>query len=136
MAAAMNILEEAIGGHLLRTSTWNKPAAIYVALYKTLPSDDGTGGVEVAGGGYTRVQCGPGDAEWSEPSDGDGCFANAVPITFPTPTANWGTVVGFGLWSAATGGTLYLVGSVMPVVGAVGAPALSFAAGALRVVFQ
>ena len=50
MTDAANYLEEQIGTHLLRTGVWPKPAGIFVALFTTMPAEDGSGGVEVSGG--------------------------------------------------------------------------------------
>ena len=108
MSNASNTLEELIGDHLLRSATWSKPTAIYVGLFTTMPSEDGTGGVEVSGGSYVRIQCGPGDSYWTGPTTGDGVYSNAGIIQFPAPTANWGTIVGFGLMSDSTSGTCYI----------------------------
>jgi hypothetical protein len=149
-------------------------AAIYMALFTVAPADDGSGGTEVTGGSYARVQVagsvatngttasgnptlnfasvpawitigmniydttgagripaatvlsktsttvvmsanatgsgvGSGDnivfsafgaATGSAPSSS----VNTAVITFPTPTANWGTVVSFALYDASTSG--------------------------------
>lgn len=108
MSSATNALEVLIGDHLLRTATWSKPSAIWVALFTTIPSEDGYGGVEVSGGSYARVQCGPGDAFWTGPTDGNGVYSNTSIIQFPAPTENWGTIIGFGLMSDSDGGTCYI----------------------------
>lgn len=107
MSSATNALEELIGAHLFRTATWSKPAGIWVALFTTLPGETG-GGVEVSGGSYARVQCGPGDAYWTPPAGGNGVYSNTSIVQFPAPTANWGTIVGFGLMTDSTGGTCYI----------------------------
>lgn len=112
MSSATDYLENQIGDHILRDATFTKPAALYIGLFTTLPSDDGTGGVEVSGGSYARVAAGPGNATWDAPGDGSGRFSNAGTITFPAPTANWGTVVGFGLFDASTAGNLLIYNSL------------------------
>lgn len=106
---ASDALESLIGNHLLRDGTWTKPAALYAALYTTLPNDDNSG-VEVSGGSYARVACGPGNTQWAETAVGT--FKNAMAVLFPAPTASWGTVVGWGLLSASTGGTLLVWGAL------------------------
>src|SRR5260370_42601611 len=70
----------------------------YVALFTTLGTDDGNGFVEVSGGSYTRAATGSGD--WgpiTAGANGPSVLVNQVPIVFPTPTADWGTVVSWGL---------------------------------------
>ena len=91
-------------GRFYRTSSITKPSGIWVALFQTLPEADGTGGVEVNGGGYARVRHGPGNAQWAE--SGPGVLHNASPVAFGTPTADWGDIVGIGLYTALTGGSL------------------------------
>ena len=65
-----NMLEEAVGGHLLRSATWTKPVALYLALLKADPGETGVLD-EVNGGGYVRLAAGPDDALWSLPVDGN-----------------------------------------------------------------
>lgn len=136
MSNATNTLEELIGDHLLRTATWTKPSAIYVGLFTVMPAEDGTGGTEVTGGDYARVQCGPGDAYWTGPSGGSGSYTNAGVIQFAEPSANWGEILGYGLFSAASSGTLYISKSFSASkIVSLGDPAPGFAIGALTVTF-
>lgn len=106
---------------------------IYVALYTVAPSDSG-GGTEVSGGAYARVAVQPADAAWSAPDGTGGLTDNVAAITFPAPTANWGTVVAFGIHDRLTGGNLLVHGAITPnkTVNN-GDPAPSFAIGALDV---
>ena len=131
-----NAVNEAIGNHLLRSSPWAKPVALYAALFTTLPGDDGTGGIEAAMPDYGRVFCGPDDAAWLPPVGGDGTFSNAAEIAFNAPAADWGVVVGVGLYDAATGGTLQVY---LPLTSALnilsGDPAPYFPEGALELIF-
>ncbi|TCT21197.1 phage tail fiber protein [Thiobaca trueperi] len=87
-----------------RTAAITKPAGIYVALFTTLPTAAGTGGVEVSGGGYARVKAGPSDLDWG--TFGNGVIYNAKDITFATPTADWGDsdIIGVGLYNALVNG--------------------------------
>ena len=75
-------------------------AAAYVALYTSDPTDADTG-TEVTGGAYARQLAGLG-----VPSNG--VSSNGADITFPTATADWGTVTHVGLRDAATAGNLYM----------------------------
>lgn len=106
---ASDSLETAIGTHLLRSGSWTKPTNLYVALFTALPTDSG-GGTEVSGGSYARVACGPGDSYWTEQPPGT--FQNANAVTFPNPTNDWNTIVGFGLFTASSGGTLLVWGEL------------------------
>jgi hypothetical protein len=91
------------------TAIFTEPTA-YIALFTTAPTDDtGTGAVEVSGGAYARVATTQGTTgTWAAASTTTDptTEANALAITFPTATANWGTVVAFGMYDAATGGNL------------------------------
>lgn len=134
---ASDYLEEQLGTHLLRTASFPKPTTIYVALFTVMPADDGTGGTEVTGGSYARVLHGPDDAKWAAPTGGNGQFSNASAVTYATPTANWGTVVGFGLYDASSAGQ-YLGGATLSASRTIasGDPAPNFPTGALKVTFS
>ena len=130
-----NLLEEAVGAHLLRSAVWAKPVVLYLALLK---SDPGETGVldEVNGGGYTRLAAGPNDDFWSPPVDGNKQFANAVDLTFAAPTADWGRVSHFALMDAATGGAMLAYAPLTVPREIYGNdPAPLFAAGDLKLTF-
>lgn len=82
----------------LETSTW-------LALFDGSPTDDGTGGTEVSGGGYARQSI-PG---WSAASGGTRTISGA--ITFPTATDAWGDVTHFGIYDAVSAGNLVAWGT-------------------------
>ena len=85
-------------------------SSVDIALYTVSPTDS-TAGTEVTGGSYARATVASG--AWSTPA-GSGSVNNAnASITFPVPTASWGTIVAFGIFS---GGTLKLYGAVSPSV--------------------
>ncbi len=115
------------------------PATTYVALLTTNPTDDtGTALVEVSGGAYAR-QAITGSTGWSSiapVSGGSGTtpeqMSNAAVITFPTPTASWGTIVGIALYDAVTAGNLLYWASISSQAIGVGVVA-SFAANTLKV---
>lgn len=135
MSQMSDYLEVELRKHVFRTGSFTKPTALYVALFTANPTDAG-GGTEVNGGSYARVQRDPLDANWTAASATDGLTDNAAAITFPTPTANWGTITGFGIFDAATLGNLLIWGAlaVQKTVNN-GDPAPSFAAGALDITF-
>jgi hypothetical protein len=77
----------------------------YVALFTATGLDDGTGFTEVSGGAYARVATAGGD--WATPTGvSPSLCQNANPIVFPTSTAGWGTIIGFGIYDALTAGNL------------------------------
>lgn len=96
--SAKKTLELQVGKTAFATPT------TYIGLFTTMPIDAGTGGVEVSGGSYARVAT-AGDwnsASGSSPSS----ITNSALLAFPTATASWGTIVGFGIFDALTGGNL------------------------------
>ena len=135
MSAMSDYLENQLIDHLFRTGTFGKPAAIYLALFTVAPSDSG-GGTEVTGGSYARVAVTQADANWNAPTAGDGLTDNVSDITFPVPTANWGTVVAFGIFDASSAGNLLIHGSLgtSKTVNN-GDPAPRFSAGDLDITF-
>ena len=135
MANMSDYLEVELRKHLFRTGSFTKPTVLGVALFTVTPSDSG-GGTEVTGGSYARVDVPPLDANWTGASATSGLTDNAAAITFPTPSANWGTIVAFGIFDATSSGNLLVWGPITPnkTVNN-GDPAPSFAIGALDVTF-
>jgi hypothetical protein len=140
MAAMTDYLENKIIDWLLRGQAFTPPSTVYVGLFTTAPTDAG-GGVEVSGGSYARVAVACTLANWAgtqgagsttASTGSSGTTSNNVAITFPAPTANWGTVTAFGLFDAATGGNLLIYGNLTtPKTINNGDAAPSFAPGAL-----
>lgn len=110
MAAFSDYLEDALVNHIFRNSTFTRPANIYVALFTAAPSDAG-GGTEVSGGSYARVAVATGASSGWDASSA-GATANTAAVTFPTATADWGTVTHVGLFDASTTGNLLFWGAL------------------------
>ena len=86
---------------VMRATTFTAAAA-YVALYTVTPTDAGGGTeVSVTGTAYARQLAGLSVAS-------GGLSSNAADITFPTATADWGTVVACALFDAVTAGNMYM----------------------------
>jgi hypothetical protein len=85
--------------HLFSNATYTGPANITTALYTAAPSDAG-GGTEVTGGSYARVSQTNNATNW--PAASGGSKSNATAMTFPTATADWGTVTHVGLFDGST----------------------------------
>lgn len=99
---------------LFRGQTYTVPATHYYALATTSGSDSACG-TEVSGGSYSRVAVTPSltayagtqSAGSTTASTGTGgTTSNNATITFPAPTANWGTVVEYCVFDASSGGNL------------------------------
>lgn len=142
MTALTNFAENKIIDALLRAQSIGAPATWYVGLFTAAPSDTG-GGTEVSGGSYARVAvtaslanfAGTQSAGSTTASSGTGgTSSNNGAITFPAPTASWGTVTHFGLFDASTSGNLWIWGALnasKTINNGDAAP--SFAAGSLTV---
>jgi hypothetical protein len=72
----------------------------YISLHTADPTDAGTG-AEVSGGSYARVA-----SSFATASGTSGAVVTDATATFPTATANWGTVGWIGLWDAASSGNM------------------------------
>jgi len=100
MAEFSDYLENKIIDHMLRNQAYTPPATVYLALYTTATSDAG-GGTEVSGGASARQA-----VSLSEASGG--ASENSADITFPTATADWGTVTHVALMDALSGGNMLM----------------------------
>jgi len=104
-----DFLEDELLDHVLGNAAYSAPATVYVAIYTVAPTDAG-GGTEVSGGSYARVAVTNNDTNW--PAASSGAKANGTEFTFPTATANWGTVVAFAILDAASGGNFLYWGDL------------------------
>jgi len=102
-------LENELLDHVLGGADYSRPATVYVALYTVAPTDAG-GCTEVSGGSYARVAVTNNATNW--PAAASGAKANGTEITFPTASANWGTVVAFAILDAATVGNFLYWGDL------------------------
>lgn len=120
MAAMTDYLENKLIDQLFRGQSAPTTTNLYVGLFTTTPSD-AAAGTEPSGDGYTRVQIVSGLSTWAgtqsagstDASSGtSGTTSNNGSITFPTPTAAWGTVTHFGIFDAATSGNMLFHGAL------------------------
>lgn len=141
--AMTDFLENKLADHLFRTTTYSQPATLAIALFTAAPGETG-GGTEVSGGSYARVANNPANGNWNATQGGTsgassgtgGLVDNAGAITFPTPTANWGSVTHFAILDATSGGNMLIYGALAQAKTVNnGDPAPSFAAGALDITF-
>jgi hypothetical protein len=108
MPGLSNYMEDAVLNSMLRGIAFpSVTGSVYVALHTADPTDAGSG-TEVSGGSYARVAVSRATGSWGAPADNAGAqqTSNSAAITFPAPTANWGTVTHIGLWDASTAGNL------------------------------
>lgn len=135
MSKMSNYLENEIIKHIFRTGSFTKPSALYVGLHTADPTD-AANGAEVSGNNYARVQHGPSDATWDPTSGTDGHTENTGIITFPTPSASWGTVTHFSFWDAPSAGNMLIHGALTQSKVINGGDTVTFADGALDVTFD
>lgn len=143
MSSMSDYLENKIADHCFRAASFTKPATLYFELFTVTPSDAG-GGTEVTGGSYARVAVTGNDTNFNgthgnttgASSGTGGVISNAVAITFPAPTANWGTAVAWGIADASSSGNLLFWGALQAnktINNGDAAP--SFVAGAFTMTF-
>jgi hypothetical protein len=84
--------------HALGIAAMPMPAAIYIALCTTAPTDT-TPGAEVTGGAYARQLM-----TAAMVSGSYSAAANTATIEYPPATAPWGNVSYLEIWDALTGG--------------------------------
>jgi hypothetical protein len=141
MAAMSDYLENKIIDWLFRGQTYTPPAGIYIGLLTSAPSDTG-GGTEVSGNNYSRVNLAPSLANWAgtqaaastvASTGTSGTTSNNAAITFPTPSASWGTVTHFAVYDATTAGNLLFWGALTISKTINQSDAVSFAAASLSV---
>jgi hypothetical protein len=97
-----NYLENKLIDHFLGTTTYTKPAAVYVALFTVTPGEAG-GGTEVTGGSYARQVA-------TFTAAASGATSNSGNLDFTGMPA--ATTVAIGIFDALTTGNLLLYGSL------------------------
>lgn len=95
----------------------------YLALFTAQTEASQT---EVSGGSYARVSA---SGKFAAPAAG--AVANNASIAFAAASASWGTVTGFGIYDASTGGNLLAWGDLSASKTVGSGDTVSFASGAL-----
>lgn len=107
MAGMSDYLAQKTLDHVVGKTSFTMPTT-YVALFTAAPTDAGTGGTEISGGGYARVTTS--GATWNAASGSDpSATTNAAAITFPTSTGSWNSgssIIAWGLYDASSAGNL------------------------------
>jgi len=141
-AALTDYYENLVVDHLFRATALSEsaPASYYIALYTTACSDSAAG-TEVTGGSYARVAITRGTAAWTgshgtttgASSGTNGTVGNAAAVTFPTATADWGTVTHWGIVDASEGGNQIVCAALTTSRNITNGATPSFGVGALTV---
>lgn len=123
-------LENELLDHVLGGGDYSRPATVYIALFTAAPTDAG-GGTEVTGGSYARKAVTNNATNW--PAASGGAKSNGTAIEFVTATADWGTVVAFAIFDAATDGNMLYWGDLTASKSVDSGDTARFAAGELDV---
>lgn len=102
MAGKSAYWENKIQRHSFGIEDVTVPATVYIALYTAAPTDAG-GGTEVTGGSYARASVTNDGTTWDVTGK---TTTNIILITFPTATANWGTIVAMAIFDTSSAGNL------------------------------
>lgn len=112
----------------------------WLGLLTAMPASDGTGYVEVATSGtsYNRENI---YSKMTAEDSSNRAISNATDIGFPvcvnpsdqSAAATWGTIVGFGLFTSASGSNLYAWGALDESTSVTRMQALHFLAGDFKI---
>jgi hypothetical protein len=87
--------DNALLGHLLGSTTYTKPSALYVALFIGDPASGGTE-ISTSGSAYARQS-----AAFTISS---GIATNTAAVEWPVATSAWGAITWVAIYDAVTGG--------------------------------
>ena len=102
--------------------TFPAPAGLFVSLHNNLTSQANRDSnaaahtateVSTTGTGYARTALAATAGNWPVTGAAPTQARNGAVITFPTPTAGWGTIYAFGVYDANTGGNLLYWGDMV-----------------------
>lgn len=108
MSAASDYLENEVLDHVLQGAggAYTAPSTLYLGLWTADDGlESGTITSEVSGGSYARQSI-------TFATASGGSAASNATVTFPTATANWGTITHVAIMDNSTGGNVLFHGSV------------------------
>lgn len=109
-----NFAENYLLNHLLGGAAYTNPATWYLALFTATPGEAG-GGTECTGGGYAREALTNNTTNF--PTTTTSAKSLGVAAAFDEATNNWGTITGFALMDASSGGNMWIYGALTtPIV--------------------
>jgi hypothetical protein len=104
MSAMSDYLENKLLDHILATTAYTAPSAVYLGL-SIASMGENAGGTELTGNGYARVSV-------AFDAASGGTTDNTAVVDFPACTgSNWGAVAYWSIWDASTGGNMLLHGA-------------------------
>lgn len=143
MAGLTNFAEAILHNYVFgRSAAASFPNTWDFALFTSMPNEDGTGGEEVStsGTGYARKSVSNNTTNFpltpttTAGDDVKGVKVQAVAIQFAAVTANWGRVVGWGIYDAS--GNLWAYGELPEPREYITGDTPKFAAEALTFTFE
>jgi hypothetical protein len=138
MSAMSDYLEQKLIDHLFdadNAGSYTPPSTYYIELFKVAVSEDGSGGTPPTGGSYARASIARGQATWTRSGNQ---VSNAGVVSFPVPSADWGTVVSFGVYDHLSNATNLIIHGTLTTSKTInnGDPAPKFNAGELVLTFN
>lgn len=131
-----DFLEAAILDYVLGGVSFTVPGTLYIALSTAIYSDATTGSsiAEIAssGTGYARVAVTNNTTNW--PAASGSTKSNGTAFTFPTATADWGTVQSFYILSAASAGNCLYGGDLTLAKTITNGDTATFAGGSISII--
>jgi hypothetical protein len=126
-------LRNAVLNYVFGGTAFTPAGTLYLGLSTTAITDAGTGMTEPTGGAYARVAITNNKTNFDTASGGDNTIGNATEISFAEATASWGTITHFFIYSAATGGNIYISGALDAPKTVAAGDIARFSAGSLTV---
>ena len=111
MGSFSNFLELELLDQVFGALAYTAPATLYIALSTADPTDAGSGIAEPVGNNYSRKSVANNKTTWDTAVAG--ALANAIAITFPTASGNWGTISHFAIFDDPTAGNMLAHGSLV-----------------------
>lgn len=123
--------QKKMGDHAIGKASWTMPTTVYLALFSASPGENGSLTSEFSGGSYARVAI---TSLMGAFDSVTGIATNTSAVTFPAPTATWGSLLYVGIVDASTAGNvLFYMPVANPIVVNNADPAPSFAVGSISV---
>ena len=109
---SMNGRDQMLGAFFMPDQI-SPPDSFWVALCLSIPTPGDTGDdlLEPDDDAYTRVEYPTGADYWQTTNRGG--ITNTQEVFFPSPTQDWGVILGFALCDDSTGGQTYYVGDLL-----------------------
>lgn len=130
MASLTQYAQKKLLDHTLGGDAFSIPTT-HLALFRASPGETGSLVSEVSGGDYARVAL---SGKLTATVLATGLMASSAAISFPTPTADWGTVTHLAVCDASSAGNVLLhIPLTQAIVQNSGGVAIEFIAGAFEI---